>query len=174
MNSIYRYAAVAVCLVFIVAGYGAVQGSDQSVIKSTDGVSQITVPKGWKEMKGLNDEASLQAAYAAKELYVIVMTEAKEDFDKMTASKYSELTRKPIVEALSSAKEEKVGNVKIAGQSAVQYKIQGTIDNIKVVYLHTTVEGSKHFHYILAWTLRSKYEKNKDVLQQVIKSFKER
>lgn len=173
MRLIYRYAAVAVCLALVIAVQGAVQGADGKVIKSTDGLTQVTVPQGWKAMKGLNDEASLQAAYPQKELYVIVMTESKEDFDKMTMEKYSKLTRGMIFEALASGKEEKTGSLKINGNPALQYKLEGSMDNIKVVYLHTTVEGKKYFHYILAWTLRSKYEKNKDVLQQVIKSFKE-
>lgn len=173
MRSIYRYAAVVICLALVFAVQGAVQGADGKVIKSTDGLTQITVPKSWKEMKNLNDEASIQAALARQELYVIVITESKEDFDKMTVSKYSELTRASILEALSSAKEEKVDAITIDGRKALQYKIQGSIDNLKVVYLHTTVEGKDHFHYVLAWTLKSKYEKGKDVLQQVIKSFKE-
>ncbi|HAS53559.1 MAG: hypothetical protein A2X56_11040 [Nitrospirae bacterium GWC2_57_13] len=173
MRSIYRYAAVVICLALVFAVQGAVQGADGKVIKSADGLTQITVPKDWKEMKNLNAEASIQAALARQELYVIVITESKEDFDKMTVNKYSELTRASILEALSSAKEEKVGTMTIAGRQALQYKIQGSIDNLKVVYLHTTVEGKGHFHYVLAWTLKSKYEKGKDVLQQVIKSFKE-
>ena len=61
----------------------------------------------------------------------------------------------------------------VDGNEAVQYEIQGTVDKIKVAYLHVTVEGKDHFHQVLAWTLLSMLEKNRPMLESVIDSFQE-
>ncbi len=154
------------------AGYGISQAADQTVIKSADKVSQITVPKGWKKIKEL-DNAAIQVRLNGQEVFIIVLTHAKEDFEKMTLAKFSDLCRDGIVEALTAVRKENPGKLTVNGRPALQQKIQGTSDGSKVAYLQTAVEGKKHFHQILAQAPASEYEKHKDALQQVIMSFKE-
>jgi hypothetical protein len=162
-----------ICSILLSAGYSISQAAGQTVIKSTDKLSQVTIPKGWKTIQEV-DNAVIQVALEGQDVYVIVMTNAQEDFEKMTLSKFSELSSAGIIEALSSVRQENLGKLTINGLPARQLKIQGTSDNNKVVYLQTVVEGKKHFHQILAQSPYSSYEKHKDALQLVIKSFKER
>lgn len=145
----------------------------ETVIKSNDGLSQISVPPGWKQQTKLNEIANLQAAYPVQEMYVIGITEPKADFAEMTLDKYSELTRNSLINSLTSPQIDKMPKLTVGGKPAVQYKIRGTIKNMNIVYLHTAIETEKHYHYLLAWTLKSRYEKNEPVLQRVIGSFKE-
>ncbi len=161
--------------VIVISGEQAVAGifSGETSLKSVNNDSQITLPKGWKEHKDLNDAADLQAAYLRKELYIIVLSESKEDFEKMTIEKHSDLTRGGIVESLTSSEEKRLPDVKINGNPAIQYEISGVIGNVKITYIHTTVETKENYHQILAWTLKSRYKKNKPELQKVIQSFKE-
>ncbi len=148
------------------------EAADQTVIESTDKVSRITVPKGWKAIHEL-DNAVIQVALEGHEVYVIVLTNAKDDFENMTIAKFSELCRDGIVESLASVKKEDPVKLTINGRPALQQKIQGSSDGNNVVNLQTVVEGKKHFHEILAQAPAHCYERHKDALQQVIMSFQE-
>ncbi len=144
-----------------------------SVLVSTDRQSQITLPKGWKEYRELNDAAEIQVANLAQSMYIIVLSESKEDFDKMTLVQHSTLTRKTLVKSITSSQVKGPERLTIGGNPGVQFEISGQFDNTKVVYLHTTVETPTHFHQILAWTLKSGFEKHRPEMQQVINSFRE-
>ena len=134
---------------------------------------QVSIPSGWKEDRDLHDSAELQASNRRKEQYIIVLSESKEDFQDMTLEKHSEITRATLVKSLTEAQTSAPTTLTIGGNSALQYEIRGFINNLSVIYLHTTVETDKHIHQILTWTLKSMYDKNKPVLQKVTESFKE-
>jgi len=145
----------------------------RKVLRSQDGSIQITLPKGWKEDKDLHDDAVLQASDRLTEKYVIVLSDSKEDFEEMSLAKHSEITRGSILEGLSSPQVTGPVELTINGSPAIQYEIRGGTENIKVVYFHTTVETSGMFYQVLAWTLKSRFEKNKSDLQEVTNSFQE-
>lgn len=171
-----RIMAALILLLALSAGCNLDQVIGQSagsVLKSTDGVSQIAIPAGWKPQTKLNEIAVLQAAVPAQEMYVIVITEPKADFAEMTLDKYSELTRQSLINSLTSPQITPAKKLTINGRQAVQHRIQGTISNLNVIYLHTAIETQKNYHYVLAWTLKSRFEKNEATLQQVTASFKE-
>lgn len=148
-------------------------GKNQKTIRSTDGCCLISVPSNWNEEKTLNEQANLQAANRLKELYVIVISEPKEDFENMTLEGHSELTRKSFIQSLNAPQAAGPVSVTVDKNRAVQYEISGGINNVKIVALHTTVETAKHYHQILAWTIKSRIDKNRPILQNVIQSFKE-
>jgi hypothetical protein len=150
--------------------------SDQKntkVIRSTEGCCSVRVPGSWVEEKDLNEQANLQASNRLKELYIIVISESKEDFQDMTLASHSELTRTGFIESLKTPQVTGPTDLAVDNNPGVQYEISGAINNVKVVALHTTVETDAYFHQILAWTIKSRVEKNKPILQSVIKSFKE-
>lgn len=145
------------------------------VIVSQNGLSQISIPENWSIQKDLNDKAELQVSNSLQELYVIVLSESKLDFTEMSLHKHSQLTREVLLEnikapdAVTSAPRQ----VTINGNSAVQYEIQASFENMNVVYLHTTVETKNNYHQILAWTLKSRFADSEAELQKVISSFTE-
>ena len=61
----------------------------------------------------------------------------------------------------------------VNGRPALQYEIRATIDKIKVVYLHTTVDGKDFFHQVIGWTRPSSLEKNRPILDSILNSLKE-
>ncbi len=148
-------------------------GNSRQVIISSDGQFQLQVPSGWRQATDLNEKAELQAADRLREMYVVVLSENKMDFEEMSLDKHSQITRENLVESLTSTETSGPTTLVINGSPAVQYFISGTVDNLRVTYLHTTVETSKSFNQILAWTLRSRFEQNRAELQDVIQSFKE-
>ena len=144
-----------------------------TVMPSTNGAVQITVPDDWDAMTDLNDVAIIQAANLAKEQYIIVIDESKEDFAEPDLAQYSDITAQLIIDGLSEAEVGTSTPLTINGNAALQKEIKGSIDNINVVYLHTSIETPSHFYQALTWTLKSKFEKNQSVLQEVTNSFKE-
>jgi len=149
--------------------------TDQSrhVIVSSDGEYQIQVPTGWKQITNLHEQAGLQAADHLREMYIIVLSESKSDFEEMSLDKHSQITIRKLIERVTSSETSGPTTLVINGNPAAQYVVSGTIDNLKITYLHTTVETAKSFNQILAWTLRSRFDQNRAELQNVIQSFKE-
>lgn len=143
------------------------------VLVSMDKNTQITLLPGWTEDRELHGSAQIQASNRANENYIIVISESKEDFAEMTLEKHSDITRGSLVKSITNSEVEGPTKLTINGNPAVQYIIRGTIGGINATYLHTTVETTGMYHQVLAWTLRSRFDKNKPVLQQVINSFKE-
>ncbi|HEY7545971.1 MAG TPA: hypothetical protein VID27_13855 [Blastocatellia bacterium] len=152
-------------------------GEDSSgaskILKSKDGGSQITIPASWKEDLALHDKAVLQASDRQNEVYVVVLADNKTDFDNITVEKYSELTRSAMMQGIASPQMGTPSSLTINGYPAIQCEIRGTVDNIKIAYLHVAAETPEHFYQILTWTLPSRFEKNRAQLEEVARSFKE-
>ena len=67
------------------------EGDPQTIV-ATDGFSQITVPGNWGIQTILHDDASLQVGHQVKELYLIVLTEAKSDLPESTIKDHAQTT----------------------------------------------------------------------------------
>ena len=57
------------------------------------------------------------------------------------------------------------------GHPARQDELTGTEKATNVVFLHTTVDDGDHFQQILAWTPKSRWQKQNEVLREVTASF---
>jgi len=55
----------------------------------------------------------------------------------------------------------------IDGHPALQDKLTGTEKGTNVAFLHTTVDDGDHFQQILAWTLKSRWQKQNQLLREV-------
>ena len=148
-----------------------------TVLKSTDGTLQLTIPSSWRDDSApdrqLNEQAVLQASHRASELYVIVLTEPKEDLDGMDLEKFSSITRGSQLQSMTNGVEEGPKKRTINGLPAIEYVLKGTVDKANVVMKHVSVDGAKNYHQMLVWTLKSKWDSEKGALDQVVESFKE-
>jgi len=143
------------------------------VIASTDGKCSLTIPSGWAEDNELYPGAELQVSNKKEELFVVILSEPRKDFEEMTRDKYSRITRRALANSLRSVKTAGPTKPSVAGTTALQYQIAGKLDGMDVVYLHTAVEGKRDFHQILAWTTKSKFDAARATLDQIIASFRE-
>jgi hypothetical protein len=169
------FAAAVVGLVLL-AGCGGFGGGKPKKVTSSDGAFEMTVPGRWRSRTDLHDEAELQVTSPGEQLCLIVLSEPKADFDaSVDVAKHSELTRTRILGTLANGRI-RGGPVQmtIGGLKALQYEIEGTMQAVRLVYLHTTIESPKRFHQVLAWTSRSKFPGEKATLQKVIESFREK
>ena len=154
------------------------QAADKSkkptVLTSADGKYQLTIPGDWREDGALHDEAILKASNRLSELYVIVLTESKQDFaDDVTLETYTTMTRDAMKGNLGSPEATEFVKTSVSGNPAMQYELRGTISNMKAAYINTTVETSEHYHQIIAWTLNSRFDKNQAALREVVQTFRE-
>ena len=137
-----------------------------------NGTFSVLKPGSWSTMDNLNDEADLQMGNLFKEAYVIVLIDNKQDFDNIDLQGHSDLTRSFLKEALKNYQESQRVKLDIGGHSALRYRLSGSVDSIKIVYWHVTIETADHFHQMLLWSLPSKFGENEADFTSVIRSFK--
>lgn len=145
-----------------------------TVFKSDDSNFQVSATSNWKDAEGeLNSEADLQIYSPGKEKYFMALLESKEDFTDSSLQSYYDLVTEPFFSSLDTYEQGDVKEVTINGNKALQYRLDGAIDNLNVVYMVTIIETPTHYGQLLAWTIKSKWDKNKDEYTDLINSFKE-
>lgn len=158
------------------SGTFATVGAPGGVVRSDDGACQVTLPMGWSKTR-IDGNHNLQVADAARGLYLVVTTEKKADFaDNMKCQEYARLATQNSLAALDDARIlSGPTETTIAGRPAIQHEVTGTLkeNRIKISFLTMAVEGKKHFHYVAAWSLQSRYATDRPSLEQVIRSFRE-
>lgn len=147
--------------------------------ESSDGLVQITAPILWDDMTRYKktmqmEDSTLVICDDSGDVWVMVITETKEELSMISLSQFAEICAEQLISNLS--KGVSVGDpiqVTLNGHRAIQYEIQGTVDGDRATYLHTSVEGKRHYHQIIGFTLREQKLSDKVQLRQIIESFKE-
>jgi hypothetical protein len=141
-------------------------------LASDDGKIKVTVPRTWTKLPELNKQASLQVGNNSKEVYLIVITDTKTDLDNMTLEKHHDLTRDRMFQKMKNASATEPVSLTMDGHPALQDELTGTEKGTNVVFLHTTVDDGDHFQQILAWTLKSRWQQQNELLREVTASFR--
>ncbi len=143
-------------------------------LTSSNGKYQISIPGDWSETSKLNEQATIQAAKLADELYVVVITEDKTDFaDDMTLEKYTGIIIEQMKGRVTDAEASEPVSLTVNGNNATRFELKGTISSLKAVYVCTIVETKGSFNQVLGWTLNSRFKENKPKLVSVEESFSE-
>ena len=145
---------------------------ERKEISSEDGKTKVTVSGMWAKIPELTKEATLQVGYKGKKMYLIVLSDAKSDFQNLTLEKHHQLTRDRMLQKMKNASASEPVPLTIDGHSAMQDELSGTKDGTNVVFLHTTVDDGDHFQQILAWTLKSRWEQQNEPLREIIRTFR--
>jgi hypothetical protein len=146
--------------------------TERKEIASSDGKIKVTVPGLWTKLPALNKQATLQAGYKDKEMYLIVITDAKADLDNFALEKHHQLTRDRMLHKLKNASATEPVALTIDGRPALQDELSGTENGTNVVFLHTTVDDSDYFQQILPWTLKSRWKQQNELLREITRSFR--
>ena len=146
--------------------------TERKEIASDNGKIKVNVPGTWTKLPELNKQASLQAGNKSKEVYLIVITDTKTDLDNMTLEKHHDLTRDRMSQKMKNASATEPVSLTMDGHPALQDELTGTEEGTTVVFLHTTVDGGDQFQQILAWTLKSRWQKQNELLREVTASFR--
>ena len=146
--------------------------TERKEIASDDGKIKVTVPRTWTKLPELNKQASLQVGNKSKEVYLIVITDTKADLDNLTLEKHHQQTRDRMLQKMKNASGTQPVSLTIDGHPALQDELTGTEKGTNVVFLHNTVEDGDHFQQILAWTLKSRWQKQDQLLREITASFR--
>ncbi|MDR2711458.1 MAG: hypothetical protein LBB65_09115 [Burkholderiales bacterium] len=138
---------------------------------------KINVPADWIERDDLNDVAAVQASNKADTLFLAVISEPKDQFDKGTKLEdYADLVIDHYLEGnedKAKIKKERVKTV-VNGRPAVQYEIENKANKIvTVTLLYTVVDAPQGFYQIMAWTLNSQWDEKQSLLRSITDSFRE-
>ncbi|SRR6266513_1986559 len=146
--------------------------TERKEIASDDGKIDVIVPGLWVKMPGLNKQATLQVGDKSKQMYLIVITDAKADVQNMTLEKHHDLTRDRMLQKMKNASATEPISLTIDDHPALQNELTGTEKGINVVFLHTTVDEGDHFQQILAWTLKSRWQQQNQLLREITGTFR--
>ena len=166
-----------ICLFIVLLGLTACnQGmvkSDAQLIPVTflEGKFSVSMPAGWSVMTDLNNDADLQIGNDQKGGYCIILSENMMDFDNITLQQHSDITRSSLRENLENYSESDPEYLQLGPNRAVRYKILGSIEGVKIIYWHTTIETKNYFHQTLLWSLPSEFPKNKSDFDAILASF---
>ncbi|HEX7705789.1 MAG TPA: hypothetical protein VF701_04945 [Thermoanaerobaculia bacterium] len=159
-------------LALIVIALQVVAEDTSRTVVASDKKSQIVVPSRWAQLE-LNDAAEIQVGIEAEDAYLIVLNEAKDDLFAWNLERHSRVTLGQLLSNVANPVVVGPRTLTVGGSPAVQYEVRGASENRNIVYIHTTVDGPKHFSQILAWTLPSKAEQTLPDLRQAILTFRE-
>ena len=146
--------------------------TERKEIASDNGKIEVTVPGKWTKLPELNKQATLQVGDKSKEMYLIVITDTKTDVPDLTLEKHHDMTRDRMFQKMKNASATDPVPLTIDGHSAMQDELTGTDKGTNVVFLHTTVDDGDHFQQILAWTLKSRWQNQNQLLREVTVSFR--
>jgi hypothetical protein len=142
------------------------------LLEAPDASSQVVLPNGWKAEPELNPLAQIQAANHQQQMYLIVRAQPRANLDGLTQEEFSERSRQQLKDQLTDVEEAGPSDriTQVGEFDAVQYEIRGSLNDIGVVYLHTTVETPEHFTQILTWTAPTDFARNEAAMQELIQT----
>jgi len=107
----------------------------------------------------------------SKQMYLIVITDAKADVPDLTLEKHHDMTRDRTWQKMKNTSATEPIPLTIDGHPALQDELTGTEKGTNVVFLHTTVDDGDHFQQILAWTLKRRWQKQNELLREITRTF---
>ncbi len=132
----------------------------------------IDAPASWGVLD-LHDDPDIEVGNELEENYLIVLSDAKEDLYGWNLDKHSRLTLGSFLTSIDFPEIVGPKSFEVNGNPAVQFEIHGSAQGLSISYIHTTIESPSYFNQILSWTLKSRFEENRPVLDKAINSFRE-
>jgi len=136
------------------------------------GLAELTLPPGWRPDPTLNEGAPLQAVDPLRDRYILIMSEARDDFDPaMGIEEHSACTRELLTSSVRLLATRGPDYRQVAGFNAIQYEIDAMHDSTRITYLHTTIAGRRAFHQVITWAPRSRYDRS--IFEELLDGFRE-
>ena len=183
---IKKIALLSLTLVFFISCNTSKETLQQEDLKQIDvnGLYSLSVPKYMDEMKTLNDDASFEYANIFKEVYTIVIDEKTDDFvktfeaidmydkEKTALENYDIIQKKYLGEGIENLIITPTELSEINSLKAKQSYFNGEVDDLKIAYLISFIEGGDNLFMVMSWTLADRLEKYDSTLKLIHNSFK--
>jgi hypothetical protein len=147
--------------------------SELKTYSSTPASYALSASSSFVELDSGNPSADLQYYRPFDEIYFITITESVSDFeDGLDIEAYADVVREGLTNELKNPEvsEQSFGNPRLL--DVVDYRITGSVDGVKIVYLYRVARVGDNFVQVIAWTLPSKEEENSPEMKTIIESLK--
>lgn len=163
-------------LILVLFGCNLAAGLGKNVeVTSGDGRLSLSVPTAWnKNDTRLNEQAVIAVSKAAAEQYIIVISDNNVDLeDGFTLEEYFNIIKTNMSKNVENAQWTETKDATVNGNNAKTSELTGTVNSMKIFYWIYTIETTESFNQVIGWTLQSRKDTNKQVILDVINSFKE-
>lgn len=144
---------------------------ERATIASDDGTLRIALPHGWSVRERVDAE-SMELAHATADCFLSVAPEAKDALDDtVTLERYAEIARSQLFEEDDEVTVVNTRNLTIGGMKAVQCELRAAVDGVPLTYLHTTLDGRRRFHRVVAWTTAAAFAASPGYLESLVATF---
>lgn len=91
------------------------------------------------------------------------------DFDpRLDLRGFARLAREGILDAQESRRMVRgPATLTIGGRRSVQVELEGLVDGVRIVYVHTSIQVPDGFVEVIAWTLPSLIDETRSLLQRI-------
>ncbi len=143
------------------------------VMRDTElGLAALNLPIRWRAASKLNDQAVLQATDPVRQRFAVVISEPREDFDvTIDLSDHAGRTLSQLADSLRLVAINGPTERTVNGCRVLQFEVEGFHQGVRLVYLHSTIEGRRAYHQVLVWSTRSSYDRA--LFDQVVDGFEE-
>jgi hypothetical protein len=143
------------------------------VMTSSDGRMQISLPEGWEKESKPNEGSILHMVNNADDVFLLVFVNRKVDLNNPTFERFDEMAKKNFLKPDIPREIISYTRMTINGYPASQWEARAKLNNINLIYLHTTIETEDAYYEVNACTRPSLYEGNLPSIQEIIQTFQE-
>lgn len=144
-------------------------GSSPSSAKSKDGSYIFNIPRGWTQIPPpanfQNSPGVIHAKNPSMDLMVLISTAENSDIQDFHA--YAEFKRSEQAKKLTNPKIFDIQQQKINGLEAFRYEVTGLVNGVNIHYLVTIMQSEKKIIMVNAWTVESKFNRNRNELERL-------
>lgn len=132
----------------------------------------LEVPPSWSEDIGVYEKAEIEVA--GSNLQVAVFLSPKSNtVSQFNLDQHAEEVLKNLENISTSYTEHTRRRMKIDGKNALQFRVERTDENnVESINLLTFIEGTNTYYEILGWSFPDAYAQTKDLMSEVVRSFK--
>jgi len=124
--------------------------------RSPDGRLVVTLPEGWRTAHLAGDAGQIQARCEAKDAYAEINSVAKADRDE-DLRRYAQRCRDASdrTSKLAGRQADALHGIRLGHRIAYTYRVTGTLDGLRRVFIKTYVETDQRLVEVLCWTTPS-------------------
>ncbi|MHC5215256.1 hypothetical protein ACYSNR_01215 [Enterococcus sp. LJL128] len=140
---------------------------EETVYRTENGTFTLKLSDGWEALEPdeLSDDADLSFENYDADIYYMVLSEHKDDFEGF--EEYKDLIVPDMLEDTYDVEE---SDIEYNGFKGTRYTFGLTSDGIKTAWIYDVLEGETYYIQNIGWTINSKKEKNKKNLTQLMES----
>jgi hypothetical protein len=154
--------------------FTSINNPENKYVQIGDTHSYISIPGNWKVRNDLNEMADLQYSNVRDGIYCVIITEFKDDLVNSNLTSYSSGRIDAMRSKLSSTEVTAAKELVISKRNALQYELSGILDNVKLKYLITVIEGEQKYFQILLWGSKNNYMRSEKLMEKVAASYFEK